>query len=136
MRPTKHRPLPSCQFQKFSDDLSTEVRASATGTATAPLHYRNPTTAEMFLQVTIGCLALLAVGSTALEEHPHFCIDTEPLLLSEIDRHVVIPTEKDLQCHIKATTLTVKEKVGTFNAPWFLRALLFHLEPTSELPTQ
>ncbi|KAH8327027.1 hypothetical protein KR074_000913 [Drosophila pseudoananassae] len=65
----------------------------------------------MFLQVTIGCLALLAVGS-ALQEHPHFCIDTEPLLLSEIDRHVVIPTEKDLQCHIKATTLTLKEKAS------------------------
>lgn len=64
----------------------------------------------------IGCLALLLVAlvalCSALEEHPHFCIETEPLLLSEIDRHVVIPSEKDLQCHIKATTLTLKEKVN------------------------
>lgn len=80
------------------------------------------------MQVTIGCLALLAVGS-ALEEHPHFCIDTEPLLLSEIDRHVVIPTERDLQCHIKATTLTLKEKVGSSNDPWFVTVLLFYIEP-------
>ncbi|XP_016978063.1 uncharacterized protein LOC108043766 [Drosophila rhopaloa] len=65
----------------------------------------------MFMQANIiGCLTLLVTLGTAFKEHPHFCIETEPLLLSHIDRHVVIPSEKDLQCHIKATTLTQNEK--------------------------
>ncbi|EDW31739.1 GL10795 [Drosophila persimilis] len=63
----------------------------------------------MFIQTIIGLVTLLAL-CTAFEEHPHFCIETQPLLLADIDRHVVIPTEKDLKCHIKATTLTTKEK--------------------------
>ncbi|KAH8252327.1 hypothetical protein KR038_006414 [Drosophila bunnanda] len=62
----------------------------------------------------IVCLTLLSVVTlgSAFEEHPHFCIETEPLLLSEIDRHVVMPSERDLQCHIKASTLTLKEKAS------------------------
>ncbi|EDW56654.1 uncharacterized protein LOC6615407 [Drosophila sechellia] len=67
----------------------------------------------------IGCLAVLVTLVAALDEHPHFCIKTDPILLSEIDRHVVIPSEEELQCHIKATTLTQNEKaslVGTLCA--------------------
>ncbi|XP_016996537.2 uncharacterized protein [Drosophila takahashii] len=66
----------------------------------------------MFKLLIIGCLTFLVSLVGAFEEHPHFCIETEPLLLSEIDRHVVMPSEKDLQCHIKATTLTQKEKAA------------------------
>ncbi|KAH8305883.1 hypothetical protein KR018_000786 [Drosophila ironensis] len=66
----------------------------------------------MCLQVTIAYLAALLALGLAFQEHPHFCIDTEPLLLEDIDRHVVIPDEKELQCHIKATTLTPQEKTS------------------------
>jgi len=67
----------------------------------------------MFKLLIVGCLTVLvALGASAFEEHPHFCIETEPLLLSEIDRRIVMPSEKDQQCHIKATTLTLKEKVN------------------------
>ncbi|XP_034653969.1 uncharacterized protein LOC117892087 [Drosophila subobscura] len=63
----------------------------------------------MFIQTIIVLLTSLTL-CTAYEEHPHFCIETQPLLLADIDRHVVIPTERDLKCHIRATTLTSKEK--------------------------
>ncbi|XP_017054166.1 uncharacterized protein LOC108096797 [Drosophila ficusphila] len=62
--------------------------------------------------ITFGYLTVLVALGAAFEEHPHFCIETEPQLLSEIDRHIVIPSEKDLQCHIKATTLTQNEKAS------------------------
>ncbi|KAH8401198.1 hypothetical protein KR009_003584 [Drosophila setifemur] len=68
----------------------------------------------MYLQTVIQCvtlLAVLALGST-FQENEHFCIETEPLLLADIDRHVVMPSEKDLQCHIKAITLTNQEMVS------------------------
>ncbi|XP_068145913.1 enolase-binding protein [Drosophila tropicalis] len=65
----------------------------------------------LFRLLLIICLWL---GSTCggYVEHPNFCIETEPLLLADIGQHVVIPSEKSLNCQIIATTLTSNEKAS------------------------
>lgn len=58
-------------------------------------------------------ILLLSTYCRAFQERADFCIETEPLLLTDIGRHVVIDSDKDTNCHITATTLTLKEKVGS-----------------------
>lgn len=67
------------------------------------------------MYVAIALSLLIAIGATcceAFEERTDFCIETEPTLLIDMDRRVLIPSEKQTKCSITAHTLTVKEKVG------------------------
>ncbi|KAL7738431.1 hypothetical protein ACLKA6_006743 [Drosophila palustris] len=53
---------------------------------------------------------LLPMCCQAFLERSDFCIETSPTLLIDMDRRVVMPSEKQKKCLITATTLTVKEK--------------------------
>ncbi|KAM8713663.1 hypothetical protein ACLKA7_013912 [Drosophila subpalustris] len=53
---------------------------------------------------------LLPMCCQAFVERSDFCIETSPKLLIDMDRRVVMPSEKQKKCLITATTLTVKEK--------------------------
>lgn len=67
------------------------------------------------MYVAVALCVLIAIGATcceAFEERTDFCIETEPTLLIDMDRRVLIPSEKQTKCSITAQTLTVKEKVG------------------------
>lgn len=67
----------------------------------------------MYAHIALG--VLIALGATccqAFEERTDFCIETEPTLLIDLDRRVVVPSEKQTKCSITALTLTIKEKVG------------------------
>ncbi|XP_064535850.1 uncharacterized protein LOC135426599 [Drosophila montana] len=55
-------------------------------------------------------ILLLSTYCRAFQERADFCIETEPLLLTDIGRHVVIASDTETNCHITATTLTLKEK--------------------------
>jgi len=68
----------------------------------------------MFAAIGLILGVLLPVYGKEFVERSDFCIETEPTLLIDIGRHVVIPSEKQIKCLITATTLTVKEKVGQF----------------------
>ncbi|EDV98314.1 uncharacterized protein LOC6568971 [Drosophila grimshawi] len=56
-------------------------------------------------------LLLSTSSCLAFEERADFCIKTEPLLLSDLERRVFLASnEGQSQCHITAITLTAKEK--------------------------
>lgn len=71
------------------------------------------------MYVAVALSVLIAIGATFCEafvERTDFCIETEPTLLIDMDRRVVVPSEKQTKCTITAHTLTVKEKVGPTGA--------------------
>lgn len=61
--------------------------------------------------IFVAILYSLTWGVQTFEENTKFCIRTEPLLLSDIEKHVN-PIEDNKNCEILATTLTVNEKVN------------------------
>ncbi|KAH8418350.1 hypothetical protein KR222_002653, partial [Zaprionus bogoriensis] len=67
------------------------------------------------MYVLIALAVLLATCCQAFEERSDFCIETEPTLLIDMDRHVVAPSEKQMKCSIIAKTLTFKEKESVFD---------------------
>ncbi|XP_062132721.1 enolase-binding protein [Drosophila sulfurigaster albostrigata] len=66
----------------------------------------------MYIATLVILGSLLPSCLPTFVERSDFCIETDPTLLIDIGRRVVIPSEKDLKCAITATTLTAKEKAS------------------------
>lgn len=65
---------------------------------------------KYYLFVVFAILFGLPWCSESFEENKKFCIRTEPILLSDIEKRLKTSDDKT-NCDIVATTLTVNEKV-------------------------
>lgn len=60
--------------------------------------------------VVFAILCCLSWRVQTFAENKHFCIRTEPMLLSDIEK--LKPIDDNMNCKVVATTLTVNEKVN------------------------
>ncbi|XP_030387869.1 uncharacterized protein LOC115634351 [Scaptodrosophila lebanonensis] len=60
--------------------------------------------------IAVLVIGLLCFRSNAYVENPNFCIVTQPLLLSEIEKPLIKPQSQEEVCPITARLLTTKEK--------------------------